>query len=417
MNPQKVFFDRLAAMPLELQYAHVRSVYFRVEDGWRLASARVTFAKDPSGSERHDHRDILFLARSVARQDALTALRQVVDTKATTGLALEQCPPFSQSPDILSRPESMPVPFGQGRRLTGWPEYRFRFRGEFSMNAPSLPIVRPGIPIVADAWEAVEAWMHEPRSHNSDVALDVVVPMAGARISHVAVGPDAVRVRIEGTAGTDVRMHFSGSGEVDVSNQAVEFVAALDDGLPDTVSVFLVNMHDDVLDWAQIRPRHDRPSEGIAVTWPLATLENAIALGEGPTTEFKSDCIRPNRDDVLETACAFANTQGGSIYFGVTDEGVIAGLPDAKKTLDRVHDWFNTLLEPRPEWTPRIVQLHGVDLLVVDVQAGTDRPYMVKGTGKCYVRRGASDFTMSRSELLVPRGHPSFPMGRRRLGF
>lgn len=417
MNPQKVFADRISSMPLELQHAHVRSVYFRIDDGWRLASARVTFAEQPCGAERHDHRDLLFLARNVPRQDALTALQQLIATKATTGLQLEQCPPFNQSPDVLSRPESMPMPFGQAKRLTGWPEFRFRFRGEFSMNAPSLPIVRPGIPIIADAWEAVEAWMHEPRPHNGDVGLDVVIPQAGARITQVTIGPDKVQVETEGTLGNAVRMHFTGAGEVDVNHQAGSYVASLDDELPDNVTVFLVDMHDDVLDWAQIRTRDARHADGVHVVWPNATYEDAIARGENDGTEFKTDWTKQNREDVLATISAFANGKGGNIYFGVNDDGTIKGVPNAKRTLDLIHEWCNTLIDPRPEWKAHAVNLSGADIVVLEVPEGAQRPYQVKATGKCHVRRGASDFPMTRSELLAPRGHPSFPLGRRRLGF
>jgi ATP-dependent DNA helicase RecG len=51
-------------------------------------------------------------------------------------------------------------------------------------------------------------------------------------------------------------------------------------------------------------------------------LEAALRAGEGAQVEFKRCGSLPG-NDVFETICSFANHFGGSLYLGVTNEGVL----------------------------------------------------------------------------------------------
>ena len=52
-----------------------------------------------------------------------------------------------------------------------------------------------------------------------------------------------------------------------------------------------------------------------------------INLKENHVTEFKTSC----NDDYLKWVCAFANTEGGSLYIGVDDSGEICAVQDAHR--------------------------------------------------------------------------------------
>ena len=74
-----------------------------------------------------------------------------------------------------------------------------------------------------------------------------------------------------------------------------------------------------------------------------AELKQRIAQGENATTEFKENFDQ----EVIETAAAFANTDGGTILIGVSDSGEIRGITIGKETL---RNWSNRLTqatEPR----------------------------------------------------------------------
>ena len=51
-----------------------------------------------------------------------------------------------------------------------------------------------------------------------------------------------------------------------------------------------------------------------------------IARPEGKTLEFKRDLSGTR--NVLRTLCAFANTAGGTLVFGVEDSGALSGVSD-----------------------------------------------------------------------------------------
>ena len=54
-----------------------------------------------------------------------------------------------------------------------------------------------------------------------------------------------------------------------------------------------------------------------------------IRQGEGISVEFKT-CRNKINHDVYETVCAFLNHHGGTILFGVQDDGIHQGIePDA----------------------------------------------------------------------------------------
>ena len=57
-------------------------------------------------------------------------------------------------------------------------------------------------------------------------------------------------------------------------------------------------------------------------------LKHRIAQGENTTTEFKGNFDQ----EVIETAAAFANTDGGTILIGVSDRREIRGITIGKET-------------------------------------------------------------------------------------
>jgi ATP-dependent DNA helicase RecG len=55
-------------------------------------------------------------------------------------------------------------------------------------------------------------------------------------------------------------------------------------------------------------------------------------LKESQKTEFKENW----RDEYLKHICAFANTHGGSLFIGISDDGAVAGIKDSKKLLEDI---------------------------------------------------------------------------------
>ena len=53
-------------------------------------------------------------------------------------------------------------------------------------------------------------------------------------------------------------------------------------------------------------------------------------MGESQNIEYKESW----RDEYLKWICGFANSQGGTLYVGIKDNGKICGVSDSKKLME-----------------------------------------------------------------------------------
>jgi len=81
-----------------------------------------------------------------------------------------------------------------------------------------------------------------------------------------------------------------------------------------------------------------------------------IAQGENEKVEFKTSF----NDEVVETLVAFSNSQGGSIYLGVADNGEIKGLYLGNET---IQNWIN---EIKNKTIPAIIS--DIELQIINKQ-------------------------------------------------
>nr|VFJ53794.1 MAG: Predicted transcriptional regulator, contains HTH domain [Candidatus Kentron sp. FM]VFJ64070.1 MAG: Predicted transcriptional regulator, contains HTH domain [Candidatus Kentron sp. FM]VFK14093.1 MAG: Predicted transcriptional regulator, contains HTH domain [Candidatus Kentron sp. FM] len=118
-------------------------------------------------------------------------------------------------------------------------------------------------------------------------------------------------------------------------------------------------------------------------------LTDLIALGEGPTTEFKQS----GADKSLgREICAFANAAGGTILIGVTDAGGIVGVGNHNRLKSQVQSSAHSA-EP-----PIVVEMESInDVLCVRIPKQHKRPYSFGG--KFFMREGASSQQMSRDGI------------------
>ena len=140
-------------------------------------------------------------------------------------------------------------------------------------------------------------------------------------------------------------------------------------------------------------------------------VENLIAMGETDTLEFMEI---PNSDPkrYLKTVCAFANYNGGSIIFGVSDNGEIRGVQgNVTRIRDQIVDTIFSNISP-PIF-PRIYihTVDGKDLIVVDVPACSQRPVYVRSEGQengTYVRFGSTTRRAEKIDLAMMEFDSSF---------
>ena len=125
-------------------------------------------------------------------------------------------------------------------------------------------------------------------------------------------------------------------------------------------------------------------------------------LTENKTTEFKREYV----DDIKKTIIAFANSDGGTLYIGVNDDGTVCGVDNVDDTMLRVTNAVRDAV--RPDITLFVECRNELadekEIVIVTVQRGTARPYYLQGKGirpeGVYVRQGASTVPATEAAIL-----------------
>ena len=125
-------------------------------------------------------------------------------------------------------------------------------------------------------------------------------------------------------------------------------------------------------------------------------------LQESKTTEFK----REYTDDLKYAVVAFANTDGGKIYIGINDDGIVCGVQNTDSTMLRITNMIRDVVRPDVTMFTEcaVEEMDGQQVIVVNVQRGTARPYYLSGKGVrpegVYIRQGASSVPASETAIL-----------------
>ena len=113
---------------------------------------------------------------------------------------------------------------------------------------------------------------------------------------------------------------------------------------------------------------------------------------ESETVELKSIVV----DDIKKEIIAFANCEGGKLYIGVQDDGTIIGVEDPDGTALQISNMVRDAIKPDLTMFLHYETLNenGKQIVAVDIQQGTERPYYVAKKGLrpegVFVRQGYS---------------------------
>lgn len=123
---------------------------------------------------------------------------------------------------------------------------------------------------------------------------------------------------------------------------------------------------------------------------------------ESLTTELKREYV----EDIKKTIIAFANTDGGTLYIGVEDDGTIRGVDDIDATMLKLSSSIRDNIKPDVTLfvNYEIEKIEKKNILKVIVQKGTVCPYYLAGKGirpeGVYVRHGASTVSATETGII-----------------
>jgi ATP-dependent DNA helicase RecG len=130
------------------------------------------------------------------------------------------------------------------------------------------------------------------------------------------------------------------------------------------------------------------------------SLQKHIAAGEDSTRQFKAD-VR-NAESLASEMVAFANSDGGTLFIGVADDGSIPGLTG--KDVSRVNQLISNaashlVRSPLTVQTENVVLENGRIVIVLTVPKGIDKPYFDKN-GVIWLKTGADKRRVNSKEEL-----------------
>lgn len=133
-----------------------------------------------------------------------------------------------------------------------------------------------------------------------------------------------------------------------------------------------------------------------------------IEEGEGFELEFKRKTSSPEK--IAKTMCAFANTQGGILLFGVDDDGSLVGVESEKSEVDLIRQAGEQFCDPPVSLHIQFVPYNHKDVIVVTVEESDKKPHFVVRNGdepKAFVRVNDNTVLASREVIKVLRDESS----------
>ncbi|QVJ96627.1 putative DNA binding domain-containing protein [Mycoplasma mycoides subsp. capri] len=123
---------------------------------------------------------------------------------------------------------------------------------------------------------------------------------------------------------------------------------------------------------------------------------------ESSTHENKELFDENKPKNILKTICAFANTNNGSIYIGVNDNGQIIGIDNVKNKINKLSSFIKDKINPIPKFSIKSEVINKKTIIIIEVEKGDNTPYYLfdQGTLTAYVRYGDQTHIASREEIF-----------------
>ena len=131
-------------------------------------------------------------------------------------------------------------------------------------------------------------------------------------------------------------------------------------------------------------------------------IHNNTFIAECSAYDFKEMLERKKIKSWLKSVSAFANTNGGSLFYGVKDDGTIVGLEHPQADANFISETIKARLDPVPEIQIIPIECNGHFILEVRVKAGTLTPYYYyqDRTRTAYIRIGNESVECNSHQLL-----------------
>lgn len=138
-----------------------------------------------------------------------------------------------------------------------------------------------------------------------------------------------------------------------------------------------------------------------------ADLKILISTGESLYLEFKHQVASPEK--IAKEMCAFANSKGGKILIGVSDNGEMLGIESFLEEEFWLYKAAKEVCTPPVDFTMELLHLGPKDIMIVDVPEAEKKPVYVKTKNKrtVYVRHIDESVSASESRIEILKNEGS----------
>ena len=129
-------------------------------------------------------------------------------------------------------------------------------------------------------------------------------------------------------------------------------------------------------------------------------LENLIA--ECTAYDFKLMLEEKKPKSWLKSVSAFANELGGSLFFGVDDDGILKGLDNVQYVCETISSKIRDYMDPLPDVEMIPHRIDNLDILQLKINTGSYTPYYYVGDGQriAFVRVGEESLPATAEQML-----------------
>ena len=373
---------------------------------WKAAYCRITFTEKgkPSGdSKTLDYGNFLMIKYCCSISEIMSHLTSIFRNGIIKLLNYPGMPTKSSLYDLRSIPSQ-----GHFKSSNKWPMlYTSQSIDSNPVQIPYDPLSKIELPLYPNGSDAIIDFFglqYTSDYMNLGNYIEISIPDYRARISKLRLSGRRVSLEVQTNliGEEEICAKFfcrnkttaSVSDNIPIEKGVASFVS---ENEPFIVEAHILSIKDgEDIDYKSFDYRRSTEDQDVILSDDDVRLADIISKGENERVEFKITLDIANTKEFLESIVAFANTKGGTIFIGVDNHCVIKDFREDVKA--KIEDLVQGNCDPDIHVSPRPVNIGEHQILLVEVQEGTNKPYTLVGRG-IFIRRGSTDRQIKRMEL------------------
>ena len=132
------------------------------------------------------------------------------------------------------------------------------------------------------------------------------------------------------------------------------------------------------------------------------TMELNTLIAECTSYDFKVMLEEKKPKSWLKSVSAFANGLGGSLFYGIDNDGIVKGLDDVQHVCETISSRIRDYMDPLPDVEMIPHDIDGLHILQLKVNAGHYTPYYYVGDGQriAFVRVGDESLPATAEQMV-----------------